>query len=99
MPYYPKESRKNEAKGQERERAQKSNDRRLKWQWFKRYDDEEEQVENLCFMVNEDLIQEEETEYESSDKVDYSEFLEYSKRELAQALIKAFDVSKNICLK
>jgi len=29
LPYYPKESRKNKAKGQERERAQKSNDSRL----------------------------------------------------------------------
>jgi len=39
-------------------------------------------------MANEDLSQEEETKYESSDDVDYSEFLEYSKKELAQALIK-----------
>ena len=45
-------------------------------------------MENLCFMANEDLSQEEETEYESSDEVDYSEFREYSKKELAQALIK-----------
>jgi len=50
--------------------------------------DEEEQVESLCFMVNEDLIQEEETEYESSDEVYYSDFLEYSKGELARALVK-----------
>jgi len=39
-------------------------------------------------MANEDLIQEKETEYESSDEIDYSEFLEYSKRKLAQTLIK-----------
>ena len=39
-------------------------------------------------MANEDLTQEEETEYESLDEVDYSKFLEYLKRELAQALIK-----------
>jgi len=48
-------------------------------------ENEEEQAMNLCFMVNEGLIQEEETEYESSDEVDYSEFLEYSKDELAHA--------------
>ena len=51
-------------------------------------DEEEEQVENLCFMANEDQIQEDETEYESSDEVDYFEFLEYSKNDLARALIK-----------
>ena len=51
-------------------------------------DNEEEKVESLFFMANEDLSQEEETEYESSDEVDYSEFLEYTKKELAQALIK-----------
>ena len=45
-------------------------------------------MENLCFIENEDLIQEEETEYKSSDEVDYSDFLEYSKDELARALIK-----------
>jgi len=49
--------------------------------------DEEEQVENLCFMANEDPSQEE-TEHESLDEVDYSDFLEYSKDELARALIK-----------
>ena len=38
--------------------------------------------------MNDGQIQEEETEYESLDEVDYSEFLEYSKGELAQALIK-----------
>ena len=36
---------------------------------------EEEKMENLCFMANEDLIQEDETEYESSNEVDYSDFL------------------------
>ena len=51
-------------------------------------EDEKEQKENLCFMANEDLSQEEETEYKSSDEVDYSKFLEYSKNESAQALIK-----------
>ena len=49
-------------------------------------DDEEEQVENLCFLANEDLIQEEETEYESLDEVGYSDLLEYSKDELARTL-------------
>jgi len=33
-------------------------------------DDEEEQAANLCFMVNEDQVQEDETEYESSNEVD-----------------------------
>ena len=41
---------------------------------------------NLCFMANQ--THDEETEYESSDKVDYSDFLEYSKDELARVLIK-----------
>ena len=45
--------------------------------------DEEEQAANLCFMVNEDQAQEEETEYESSNKVDYFDLLEYSNNELA----------------
>jgi len=35
----------------------------------------EQQMEDLCFMANEDLIQEDETEYESSNEVDYSDFL------------------------
>ena len=39
-------------------------------------ENEEEQVTNLCFMVNEGQIQEEEIEYESSDEVNYLEFLE-----------------------
>jgi len=38
---------------------------------------EEEQKENLCFMANEDQIQEEETDYESSDEIDHSKFFEY----------------------
>ena len=46
---------------------------------------------NLCFMVNESQIQEEETKYESSNEVDYSEFLEYSKDELAQALVNCIE--------
>ena len=50
--------------------------------------DEEEQMENLCYMANEDLIQEDEIECDSSDEVDYYDFLEYSKDELAKALIK-----------
>ena len=41
-----------------------------------RSEDKEEQKKNLCFMANEDLIQEEETEYESSDEVDYYESLD-----------------------
>jgi len=49
-------------------------------------EDEEEQAVNLCFMANQ--THDEETEYESSDKVDYSDFLEYSKDELARVLIK-----------
>jgi len=58
-------------------------------------DGEEEQVENLCFMANEDQIQEDETEYESLDKVDYSEFLEYSKNDLARALIKCIQCEQD----
>ena len=45
-------------------------------------DDEEEQVANLYFMVNENQFQEDEIEYESSDEVDCSEFLEYSKNQI-----------------
>ena len=51
-------------------------------------DNDEEQMENLCFRANEDLIQGYEIEYESSDKKDYSDFLKYSKDELAKTLIK-----------
>ena len=51
-------------------------------------EDEEEQVVNLCFMANEDQTHDEETEYKSSDEIDYSDLLEYSKDELVQALIK-----------
>jgi len=51
-------------------------------------EDEEEQATNLCFMANEDQAQEEATEYKSSDEVYYSDLLEYSKNQLAQALIK-----------
>jgi len=54
-------------------------------------ENKEEQAMNLCFMVNEGQIQEEETEYESSDEVDYSEFLEYSKDELAQVLVNCIE--------
>ena len=43
----------------------------------------EEKAANLCFMLTEGQTQEEEIEYESSDEIDYSEFLEYSKDELA----------------
>ena len=50
-------------------------------------EDEKHQKENLCFMANEDLSQAKETKYESSDEVDYSEFLEYTKKELALSLI------------
>ena len=50
-------------------------------------DNEVEQVTNLCFMANEENVQEDKTKYESSDKVDYSNFLEYSKNELAHSLI------------
>ena len=73
LPNYPKENRKNEAKSQETERAQKSYDSSLECSKSDS-DNKEEQVENLCFMANEDLIQEEKTQYESSDEVDYSEF-------------------------
>ena len=66
-----------EAKGQEREIAQKSYDSHWSDSDSSESEDKKEQKENLCFMTNEDLIQEEETEYESSDEVDYSEFLEY----------------------
>jgi len=51
-------------------------------------ENEEEQAANLCFMVNEGQIQEEEMEHDRSNEVDYSNFLEYSKDELAQALVK-----------
>ena len=40
---------------------------------------------NLCFMINEDQVQQDETEYESSHEVDCYDFLKYSKDELAQA--------------
>ena len=33
-------------------------------------EDQEEKVANLCFMVNKVQVQEDETEYESSDEVD-----------------------------
>ena len=46
--------------------------------------DKEEDVANLCLMVND--VQE--TELENLDEVDYSDLLEYSKDELAQALIR-----------
>jgi len=58
-------------------------------------EDEEERKENLCFMANEDQIQEEETEYESSDQVDHSDFLEYSKDKLARALIECIQCEKD----
>ena len=51
-------------------------------------EDEEEQPLSLCFMANENQTHNEETGYESSDEVDYSDLLEYSKDELAQTLIK-----------
>ena len=50
-------------------------------------DNEVEQVTNLCFMANEENVQEDKAKYESSDEVDYSDFLEYSKDELAHAII------------
>jgi len=46
-------------------------------------EDEEEQSANLCFMVNEDHVQEDDTEYESLDDIDCYDFLVYSKDELA----------------
>jgi len=51
-------------------------------------EDEEEQPLSLCFMANENQTHNEETGYESSDEVDYSDLPEYSKDVLAQALIK-----------
>jgi len=56
---------------------------------------EEKQVVNLCFMANENQTHDEETEYESSDEVDYSNLLEYSKDELAQALIKCIQCEQD----
>ena len=53
-------------------------------------EDEEKQVANICFMVNEDQVQQDETEYESLDEVNYTNLLEYFKNKLAQALIKCF---------
>ena len=46
--------------------------------------DKEEEVANLCLMAND--VQE--TEPENVDEVVYSDLLEYSKEELAQALIR-----------
>jgi len=57
--------------------------------------DEEEQAVNPCFMANENQTHDEETEYESSDEVDYSDLLEYSKDELAQALIKCIQYEQD----
>ena len=54
--------------------------------------DKEEEVANLCLMAND--VQE--TESENLDEVDYSDLLEYSKDELAQALIQCIGVNKNI---
>jgi len=51
-------------------------------------EDEEEQATNLCIMVKEVQVQEDEIEYEKSYEVDYTDLLEYSKDELAHALIK-----------
>jgi len=51
-------------------------------------EDKAEHVANLCFMVNENHVQEHKTKYESLDKVDYTYLLEYSKDELAQTLTK-----------
>jgi len=48
----------------------------------------EEQATNLFFMVNEDQVQEDETEYKSRDEVDCSDLLESSTYEFAQALTK-----------
>jgi len=58
-------------------------------------DDEEEQVENLCFMANDGLIQDDETEYESSNEVNYSDFHEYSNDELSRALVKCIQCEQN----
>ena len=48
---------------------------------------------------NEDLIQEDEIEYESLDEVDYFDFLEYSKDELAKALIKCIQCEQDYLCK
>ena len=48
----------------------------------------ENKHKHFFLMVNEDQVQEDETEYESLDKVDCSDLLEYSKDELAITLIK-----------
>ena len=85
VPHFTKESYKTEAKGQER--IQESND--FAWSDSDSSDSEdEEQGENLHFMVKEDQVQEVETEYESSVEVDCCDFLEYFKDKLAQALNK-----------
>ena len=55
--------------------------------------DKEEGLANLCLMAND--IQE--TESENLDQVDNYDLLEYSKDELAQALIQCIGVNKNIC--
>jgi len=57
--------------------------------------DEEEQPLSLCFMENVNQTHNEETDYESSNEVDYSDLLEYSKDELAQALIKCIQYEQD----
>jgi len=50
-------------------------------------------------MVNEDQVQEDKTEYESLDEVDYTYLLEFSKDELVQALIKCIQCEQEYLYK
>jgi len=56
-------------------------------------EDTEEQAVNLCSRANQ--THDEETEYESSDDVDYSDFVEYSKDELARVLLKCIQCEQD----
>ena len=54
-------------------------------------DDNEDQVVNLALMAKEEQVQEVGTQCESSNDIDYSVFLEYSKDELAQTLVNCIE--------
>jgi len=58
-------------------------------------EDEEEQAVNLCFMASENQTHDEETKYERSDEIDYSDLLEYFKDELIEALVKCFQYEQD----
>ena len=54
-------------------------------------DANEDQVVNVGLMAKEEQLQEESNQRESSNEVNYSVFLEYSKNELAQALVNCIE--------